>query len=102
MFRSLPPPRCFAFLFTSDADLRTLLDRVVNHAETEKGKYRPLHALAVGGQGDIRFDKAQRPVAVSEKYLAQFRRKFVIDKSPPARRYDLNQCCSAQTASRLT
>ena len=58
-----------------------MLDRVVDHAEAEKGTDRPLHALTFGGQGDIRLDEAQSPVAIGEKDFPQLRRQLVVDKS---------------------
>ena len=47
-----------------------MLDRVFYDAEAEEGAYGALHTLALGGQGYIRFDEAERPVAVREEDLA--------------------------------
>ena len=56
-----------------------MLDRVVDHAKPEKGANGALHTLALRRQRDIRFDEAQRPVAVGEKDFTQFGRKLVVD-----------------------
>ena len=57
-----------------------MLDRIVNHAKTEKRSDSALHAFPLGRKGNICFDEAQCSVPVSEKDLSQLGWQFVIDQ----------------------